>query len=56
MVARKSWRRGTVLYTAYLAVLGLIWAAVECWGLSAAMGLGLAVLSGAGMAVFWPRW
>lgn len=55
MVGKSRWK-GTVLYGAYLVAMGMIWTGVESTGLSATVGLTLALLLGAAMAVVWPRW
>lgn len=54
-MAKKSWH-GMVLYSGYLAALGAIWAAVDSATMSPNTGIGLAILTGVGMAIYWPRW
>ncbi|MDO7786282.1 hypothetical protein [Desulforamulus aquiferis] len=49
-------RWGFALYSVYLAALGMIWLAVDGGTLSSTTGIGLAILAGAAMAVYWPRW
>ena len=55
MAAKARWR-GFFLYSSYLVSLIMVGSAVEAALLSVTAGFGLAVLLGAGMAVFWPRW
>ncbi|WP_175548942.1 hypothetical protein [Desulforamulus aeronauticus] len=55
-MAKKFRWKGIILYGSYLGILGITYSYVEGTGSSATIGLSLALLLGAAMAVFWPRW